>query len=141
VLVVAGLSEVIDVAALDNCELFDPNSSSWTGAGSLNEARYDHTAVLLYTGQVMVVGGHREELVGGTTIDRVLQSAEFFDPEAGWTLGPPMSMPRLGHTQTLLRRDLHTPLEFKVLVAAGYNSLTDTLDNSAELFTSGEVND
>jgi hypothetical protein len=36
-------------------------------------------------------------------------------------------------------RDLHTPLEFKVLVAGGVNGI-NSLD-SAELFTSGEVDE
>jgi len=49
-----------------------------------------------------------------------------------------MSIPRSDATQTVLRRG-RFELDIKVLVVGGSNSSTDFLD-SAELFTSGEVN-
>jgi hypothetical protein len=78
-------------------------------------------------------------VVGGWGAGR-LRSTEFYNPEtADWTLAPPMSIPREDHTQTPLRWDRHAPLEFKVLVAGG--TTTDSVSaDSAELFTSGEVN-
>jgi hypothetical protein len=50
-----------------------------------------------------------------------------------------MSISRMNHTATLLRKDIHTPLEFKVLVAGGENDSALALD-SAELYTPSEVN-
>jgi hypothetical protein len=130
VLVVGGREEG---AFLSSCEVFDPDTGAWSDVGSLNEARTGHSAVLLYTGNVLVVGGYSQA--------SDLQSTEFFNPEtARWTLGPPMSVPRYDHTATLLRRDLHGPLEMKVLVAGGRNYSTTFALDSAELLTIGAVN-
>jgi len=38
-------------------ELYDPASWTWTATGSLNFARYEHTATLLQNGMVLVAGG------------------------------------------------------------------------------------
>jgi hypothetical protein len=128
VLVVGGISS--GPASLSSCEVFDPNSGDWNDVGDLNEARTGHTVVLLYTGHVMVAGGYSS--------GDILQSTEFFNPEtAEWTLGPPMSISRWRHTATLLRKDLHTPLEFKVLVTGGAGG---DPSSSAEIYTPDEVN-
>ena len=117
-------------ASLSSCEVFDPDSGDWNEVGDLNEARTAHSAVLLYTGNVMVVGGYSS--------GSFLQSTEFFNPEtAVWTLGPPTTVSRYEHTQTLLRRDRHS-LDIKVLVAGGRDPSKYAL-NSAELLTIGEV--
>jgi Kelch motif len=95
----------------------------------------EHTATLLRTGAVMIVGG---DFLGGTN----LRTVEFFNPATQeWVRGPDMSTPRSLASQTLLRWDRYQPLELKVLVAGGRSSDsgTNTLD-SAELFTAGEVN-
>jgi hypothetical protein len=124
---------------LTSCEIFDPVTGHWAVTGNLNEPRMEHTATLLRTGdapgKVMIVGG---DFRGGTN----LRTVEFFNPAEGrWMRGPDMSTPRSGASQTLLRWDRYEPLELKVLVAGGRSSDrgTNTLD-SAELFTTGEVN-
>jgi N-acetylneuraminic acid mutarotase len=58
VLVVGGRA---GAASLSSCEVFDPDTGDWNDEGDLNEARTGHSAVLLYTGNVLVVGGIRPE--------------------------------------------------------------------------------
>jgi hypothetical protein len=58
--------------------------------GSLNVARYGHTATLLSDGKVLAVGGF------GTT-------AELYDPATGiWSFTGQTLVPHIGHTATLL---------------------------------------
>jgi N-acetylneuraminic acid mutarotase len=124
-----------DFGVTKSAELYDPTTGQWSTTGSLNIARFWHTATLLQNGKVLVAGG------AGT--DDSLASAELYDPSTGtWSVtgsliddnqsgrfnftgeGPG----RYGHTATLLQNG-------KVLVAGGSNSgdLTSTLA-SAELY-------
>lgn len=94
----------------------------WAATGSLNTARYYHTATLLPTGKVLVAGGHDSHNDG----TGFLASAELYDPTTGaWTATGSLSAGRYQHTATLLPSG-------KVLVAGGYG---DTgLLASAELY-------
>src|SRR5262249_47258757 len=61
--------------------VFDPQTNTFSQTGSLNTARSEHYAVLLASGQVLVVGGFNGSLYnnqGGT-----LPSAEVWDPQTG----------------------------------------------------------
>ena len=92
-------------------------SGTWTATGSLNAARYDHTATLLPTGKVLVAGGYNGS---------PLASAELYDPPTGtWTVTESLATARSEHTATLLPNG-------KVLVAGGTN--TDSNLASAELY-------
>ena len=78
---------------------------TWTITGSLNTGRFLHTATLLPSGLVLVVGGNDPVY---TT-----QSAELYDPATGsWTSTGSLSTARFLHTATLLANG-------KVLVAGG----------------------
>ncbi len=57
VLVVGGYGNNVNGRVLASVELYDPHTGSWSPTGSLNTARADHTASLLYNGKVLVVGG------------------------------------------------------------------------------------
>ena len=86
--------------------------------GSMQVARYQHTATLLDDSRVLVVGG-----IGTTGI---LASSEIYDPATKvFTASGSMASARTGHTATLLR-------DGRVLIAGGANS-TGALD-SAELY-------
>jgi N-acetylneuraminic acid mutarotase len=76
VFVVGGFAEpgVVD-GLLASAELFDPNTRSWIGAGSMSTTRFDFTATLLVNGQVLVTGG--------LLPDGVASSAELYDPGPG----------------------------------------------------------
>jgi hypothetical protein len=91
---------------------------SWTFTGSLNTARFGHTATLLPDGKVLVAGG-------------ILNSAELYDPATGtWSLTGKLNVTRYFHTATLLPNG-------KVLVAGGQSSPAPpslAITNSAELY-------
>ena len=68
---------------------------AWTLTGSLDTARYLHTATLLADGRVLVTGGWGW---GG-----LLASAEVYNPAAGqWTPTDSLNTGRFWHTATLL---------------------------------------
>ena len=47
----------VSTLPIPSAELYDPASGTWTVTGSLNTARYFHTATLLPNGMVLVAGG------------------------------------------------------------------------------------
>ena len=85
----------------------------WEFTGSLNIARYYHTATLLSDGRVLVAGG---AATGPQTFPYpALASAELYNPATGnWTFTGNLNAGRLLHTATLL-------LNGKVLVAGGWS--------------------
>jgi WD40 repeat protein len=107
VLVVGGNTDTLDegVSTLASAEVYDPATGTWTSTGSLSEARAFHTATLLSSGKVLVVGG-----VSGVG---AVATAEVYDPENGaWTSAGSLAEARRFHTATLLPNG-------KVLVAGG----------------------
>src|SRR5262249_39828425 len=100
---------------LTSAELFDPVHRTWHAAGSLNDARGEHTATLLPDGSVLVVGGLT--IVGeeeGASY-YALETTEVYDiASKTWMRAAPLQIGRGGHTATLLANG-------DVLVAAGFN--------------------
>ena len=113
---------------LISAELYDPSSGSFAPTGSMSEARGLHTATLLPTGKVLIVGGGnmgggRPPFAGDGSA-----TAEVYDPATGtFTPTANMSTARIGHTATLL-------LDGRVLIAGGITSGSSSPLATAELY-------
>ena len=120
----AQLALTIDGAPGVGLALVDP---AWQVTGSMATARAEHTATLLPSGKVLVVGGL------GPSVGH-LASAEVYDPAAG-TFAPttgPLATTRRNHTATLLPSG-------EVLVvggqkASGYLASAEVYDPAAGTF-------
>lgn len=97
---------------------------AWLPAADLLTGRTGHTATMLRSGKVLVVGG--------TDMDgRALSSNEIFDPQKNmWAAVPPMSVGRTEHTATLLA-------DGRVLVAGGFGEPPPT----SEVLATAEIYD
>jgi len=112
---------------LSSAELYNPDSRAFTGTGSMTAPRAGQTITLLRDGRVLLTGG-----VQNAGFRSELASAEIYDPGAGtFSATGSMSVPREGHTATMLR-------DGRVLIAGGSDNGIHTLD-SAEIYdpTSG----
>ena len=96
------------------------SNGTWTLTGTMNVARYRHSATLLQNGQVLVAAGEGSS-------GNFLASAELYDPSSGnWSLTGSLNNARLFHTATLLSNG-------QVLVDGGFGPFS-TPENSAELY-------
>lgn len=103
-------------------ELYDPSSNTWSAAGNLATARFDHTATLLTNGMVLVAGG-----VNGAFVIPALATAELYNPATNtWSATGSLANARYLHTATLLSTG-------KVLVVGGDADSSNQL-SSAELY-------
>ena len=114
-------------SAVDTAEIYDPVNGDWTilGGPAMSSIRQHHTATLLRSGKVLIVGGDDNV--------RSIQTADIFDPST-----PTMPFPirgialrtaRSDHTATLL-------LDGTVLITGGRvrSSGVDANTASAEIF-------
>jgi hypothetical protein len=73
------------IGGINSAELFDPISGSFIATGDMTVPRYYHTATLLPTGEVLILGGFAgvsdcEDYVGKAAAQN---SAELFDSATG----------------------------------------------------------
>jgi hypothetical protein len=108
--------------ALNQTEIYDPSSATFSTAANMTSARVNHSATLLADGRVLIAGGHD----GGAS----LATTEIFDPATGaFTSGPTMSVARAGHSATLFANG-------RVLIAGGDSSgSAEVLDLASESST------
>jgi len=124
VLIAGGLASNTQLAQPD--ELYVPSTRNFTSTGKQITSRYDHTATLLSTGQVLLAGGYTS--TGANPTPTAL--AELYDPTVGKfdTTGS-MRTPRAGHTASLLNDNARS-----VLVAGGVQDTGKTPTAAAELY-------
>ena len=105
----------------DTAEIYDPTLATWSNAASMHVARYQHTATVLVSGNVLVTGG----LSGSTP----LNECELYDPVTDtWTVTGAMGSPRWVHSAARLGSG-------KILVVGGRtNYNTTTALDTGEVF-------
>ncbi|MFZ3495477.1 Kelch repeat-containing protein [Streptomyces sp. 5.8] len=106
VLAVGGITTTGPVRAgsVGVCETYDPQSGTWTPAGTLRRARFAHQTVLLPDGTVLAVGGCDPWSADDARFDPYsLSSVERYDPVGGaWYPEPPLPWGRGYHRALLL---------------------------------------
>ncbi|MFY2562204.1 kelch repeat-containing protein [Corallococcus terminator] len=108
VLVVGGSVSTLFASAVRDVDLYDPQTNTWTAGASMTFDRSGHTATLLPSGKVLVIGGINSS-------ESMARIPELYDPETNtWTPVASMVLAfnRMGHSSTLLPSG-------KVLVAGG----------------------
>jgi Kelch motif/Galactose oxidase, central domain len=99
--------------------------ASPSGGITMTTPRATHTATLLPSGQVLIVGGCA---VNGCELDDRARSTELYDPKSGFRPGPSLLRPRVGHAAVRLR-------DGSVLVMGGWSGSEPTA--TAELYMPG----
>jgi len=117
-----GTGDVVTDVNLASAELFDPATGTWSPAGSMAQARCDHTSTLLPSGKVLVAGGYAFPDTGPPSGH--LASAEVYDPVTNEFTAIEQSMGdgRGAHTATALP-------DGRVLLAGGNEA-----NGSAEIY-------
>jgi hypothetical protein len=106
-------------------ELFDPTTGSFTATVSMRLPRQGHTASLLPSGQVLVIGRNNSDnslLTVNSVSYNASRTTEIYTPAVGntaatWTDGPVMTYGRDSHAVTLINA---TSSNF-LLVTGGYS--------------------
>lgn len=101
------------ISHIKESEIYDPETEQWIEIAPMHEERVNHTATLLNDGNVLVVGGGKEDGPYSKTV-------ELYDIKRDiWILLEPMSVGRAMHTATKL-------LDGRVLIVGGRGKKTST---------------
>lgn len=133
VLVTGGIPTTLGNQVLASADIFDPLAGAWSTTGSMSRPRFEHSAVLLSDGRVLVIGG-QDWFVDNKT-------AEIFDPLKGtWSSALSMFETRYWSTATLLGNGevlvvggLHGGAHAALRTAERYNAATNTWAHAAPM--------
>ena len=119
---IKNFSLVLEGSALNNAEIFDETTGTFSLAGKMATPRIGFTATALNNSKILLVGGLDSQ-------NNVLDTAELYDPAARkfTAVANTMSDRRTFHTATLL-------LTGKVLVAGGATNLSGDTTSSADIY-------
>lgn len=107
VLIMGGYTDFPSWTFYASAELYDPQTHQWSAASSACASRHGHSAVVLQSGKVLVVGGYPAGVI-----------SELYDPATdAWTTVPTLSIPRTYASATRLPSG-------RVLVVGGYARAT-----------------
>ncbi len=119
VLIAGGLTQIGAVyQSIGTAEIYDPSSGSFTPAGTMLTERHNHTAVLLASGRVL--------LIGGFTSGPVFRSAELYDPITGTFTATAGSM-----SQARGRAAVAPLADGRILITGGH---WNDIVNTAEIY-------
>ena len=105
--------KVLVVKSDGSCEVYDPDTGTWSATGNMIASRARHTSILLDDGRVLAVGATLGD-----------ETPELYDPETGtWSATGSLNTPRENATATLLSNGM-------VLVVGGTRGARE----SAELY-------
>jgi N-acetylneuraminic acid mutarotase len=123
VLITGGLDKLVGVDKLaEESYLYDPKAGTFSTTGKLKGGRYDHRAVVLDDGKVLVTGGR-------TDFYKAVDTVEIYDPAKGtWSDAAKLAAPRATHCATKLA-------DGKVLVAGGFGNAPSKPYTSIEVYT------
>jgi N-acetylneuraminic acid mutarotase len=114
--------------AIAEAEIYDPGTGKWSPTGRMTTPRWLHTATLLASGKVLVVGAEHAP-------DAILDSAELYDPKTGtWTATGSLHHARTQNMAAMLP-------DGKVLVAAGIGPISRASATPHDLLASAELYD
>jgi len=124
VLIAGGITTYTgNMPATNSAELYNPSTDTWSATGSMAVARFGHSAVLLPSGKVLVIGGAQDNANGCCT-----NVAELYDPGSGtWSSAGALPWSSGAQSATLL-------LSGKVLVAGGSSDAANDLLDRAALY-------
>jgi N-acetylneuraminic acid mutarotase len=114
--------------AIAEAEIYDPGTGKWSPTGRMTTPRWLHTATLLASGKVLVVGAEHAP-------DAILDKAELYDPKTGtWTATGSMHHARTQNMAAMLP-------DGNVLVAAGIGPISPSSATPHDLLDSAELYD
>lgn len=117
----------ISPTALASAEIYDPATRTFASAGNMTTSRGFHTATLLRTGKVLIVGGDNAYNSNGQLASG--GSAELFDPRTGtFTRTGSLPVAPTIHSATLLA-------DGRVLIAGGGTNSAEIYDPATGQFT------